>query len=215
LAPEVQLVHVASVYALSAGTPGVEPVDVIDAIGDGDEDFLDMVLEGWWRAGGRTVFAARAEDLTSVIDAAMRGEVTWGNEARDRLGLSYERLRDPIDVVLLRYRVNEVPRAEGLRERRPIVAPTAIDSGLREAFCPVGQVATEGRCVDLAARLESPVREVLHPRPLLSARHVLGHGQITSTIAGMFDARACHLEWIRDEMGPKDFAMETDADLAA
>jgi hypothetical protein len=206
------------VYQLSAATPGVESDDVIEAVQDHDEDYLDMLLDGWWRRStGRTIFAARADDLTATVDAALRGEVTWGDDVRDRLGLSYERLRDPIDLVLLRYRVSEVPRAEGLREKRPIVAPTAIDSRLFEAFCPVAQVDVEGRCVDLAARVDAPVREVLHPRPMLFARHVIGHGQVTKRPGDhdLSEARAYHLEWVRDQLGPQDFADETDADLAA
>jgi hypothetical protein len=216
LAPDVKLIHVTSAYSLLSSTPGLEFQDLVDAIDGRDDELLEIVLDGWWRQPPRTIFAALAEDLSEVVTAARNGSPTWAENARDWLGLvHYEPLGRPVNVALLQYRVADVPRAEGLREQRPILAPVAIDSGLNEAFCPHCNQDVEGRCVDLAARCETPVREVIHPRPLLKAQHIFAVGQITARAEGLPDARWAHLEWIREHFARPDFAALTDGDLAA
>lgn len=216
LSHDVRLVHVTSAYSLSASTAGTTSADVVDAIADRDDLFLESILEAWWRRGGRTIYAAFESDILDVVAAARGRDPSWANSARDRLGLAHlDPLRDPIDVVLLAYRVKEVPRAEGMRDRRPLAAPVAIDGGLNAAFCPMPGLRTPGRCVDLAARLEAPVREVIHPRPLLRPEHIVASGRITSPVTDLPDARWAHLEWIRAEAGAADYGSDTDGDLAA
>jgi hypothetical protein len=215
LAPEVKLIHVAPAYSLLSPTPGLAFQDLVDAIDDHDDELLEILLDGWWRQPPRTIFAALAEDVSEMVTAALGGSPTWAEDARDWLGLGhYDPLGRPLNVALLQYRVADVPRAEGLREQRPILAPMAIDSGLNEAFCPHCIEDVAGRCVDLSARCETPVREVIHPRPLLKPPHILAIGQIATHVGGLPDARWAHLEWIREYFARPDFASDTDGDLA-
>lgn len=215
LANDEFLVHVASAYALSASSVGLAPDMVADAVRENETELLDDILGSWWRGGGRTIFAAVSSDVADLVTAARTGDLGWADALRDRLGLvHYDPLGAPIDVVMLRYRVNDVPRAEGLRTRRPILAPSALDSSLNPAFCPLPDATQEGRVVDLSGQLD-PVREVIHPRPLLSSESIVACGQIAEPVPDLVFARWIHLEWIRDSVGPDDFAAETDADLVA
>jgi hypothetical protein len=215
LGDEEYLVHVASAYSLSADSIGVTPEAVLAAARANDRELLDDILDNWWRRGSRSVFAALSDDVAHLVVAAETGTSGWADALSHRLGLAhYDPLSAPIDVVLLRYRVNDVPRVEGLREQRPIVAPTALDSSLNPAFCPFPAPDCEGRVVDLAGNLE-PVREVIHPRPLLTAQNVVACGQITRSVPDLVFARWVHIEWIRERVRSPDFASETDSDLAA
>ena len=214
LASDEFLVHIASAYSLSAPSIGVTPEAVVAAVLDNDDDVLDDILENWWRGTSRTLFAALSDDVPDLVAAARQADPGWGDAMRDRLGLvHYDPLGAPIDVVLLRYRVSDVPRAEGLRAHRPIVAPSALDTSLNPVFCPFPSEDDEGRAVDLSGQLD-PVREVIHPRPLLSAANIVACGQIARAVPDLVFARWIHIEWIRQDVGPEDFASETDADLA-
>jgi hypothetical protein len=217
LAPDTGLVHVASLYGIYRATRGISSTDVLDAISDQDDDFIDLVLDNWWHQARRSVFAALASDIEQVLERARSGNPGWPDEMRDRMGLVHH---DPlsshdISIVVFRYRVADVPRAEGLGTDRPVVAPSAIDSNLNQAFCPVAQAGMPGRCVDLRARADPPIREVLHPCPRFRPDHILAVGDITLPVPDLVDARWTHLEILRSSIGPTDFGSPVDDDLAS
>jgi hypothetical protein len=217
LAPDVRLVHVASAFAIASGTRGVSPQDLLDAVVDGDGDFVDAVLENWWRGrASRVIFAALADDVAPALRAVERGDKGWAEKLRNLLGLvHHDPLRDPIAVMLFRYTVAEIPRAEGLREKRPVVAPMALDSGLGQAFYPTSSADVPGRAVDLAAGVSAPVREVLHPCPPFRAQHVVAIGEIAAAVPDLAAARWAHRELVRDAIGPANFAAGIDDDLGS
>lgn len=217
LAADVRLVHVASLRSIAAATRSVDAADIIDAVEDGDEDFLDAVLDTWWRrSASRSIFAALAADVNPVLRAVENGDPAWAGTLRDLLGLvHHDPLVAPIWVMLFRYTVSEVPRAEGLRGKRPLVAPTALDSGLGEAFYPGPRADLPGRAVDLSGRLGEPVREVLHPCPRFSARHVVAAGDITTEVPDLVEARWAHRELVRGLIGSATFGAGVDDDLVA
>lgn len=213
--PDVSLVHVASAFSVARDTPSLGEAELLDALEEKDEDVLDYALDNWWKGrASRCVFGAFAADLRPLISAAANGDGNWANETRDRLGLvHHDPLSGPINVLLFEFRASLIPRVEGLRQVRPIVAPAAIDSGLNPAYCPVAPYDQPGRCVDLEARLENPVREVIHPCPRFSHRELVASGAITSGVPDLAQARAAHLAMIQELVGPTDYANGIDDDL--
>ncbi len=217
IAGDVSLVHVASLRSIASATRGIDAADIVDAVEDGDEGFLDPVLDAWWRrSASRSTFAALAADVRPALRAAENGDPDWADALRNLLGLVHHNpLVNPISVMLFRYRVAEVPRVEGLRDKRPLVAPTALDSGLGEAFYPGPRADLPGRAVDLGARIDDPVREVLHPCPQFGARHVVAVGEIATAVPDLVQARWAHRELVRALVGPADFGAGVDDDLDA
>ncbi len=157
-----------------------------------------------------------AEHASLLGDAPEAAGGAWADRLRDRLGLAHldPTQRGPIHIMVFRYPVTRVPTRLRLRGRRPLATPTVLDSRWSKAFCPAPPDHHCGRVVDLAAELNEPASEVVHPHFDLDVKDLFRVGQVTKEVPGdLWEARQAHLLWLREQTGHPYFAADTDPEL--
>ena len=140
----------------------------------------------------------------------------WADRLRDRLGLAHldPAQRGPVHILVFRYPVTRVPTRLRLKGRRPLATPTVLDSRWSRAFCPAPRGVPCGRAVDLAAELNEPASEVVHPHFDLEVRELFRVGKIAREVPeDLWEARRAHLLWLREQTGHPDYAVDTDPEL--
>lgn len=171
----------------------------------------DRVLREWPR-DLRPCFAAPTAEFEGRLDWS---DASWPDRMRDALGLLLDpdEWGGPIDVVLYRYRVAELPQASG--GGFALLGPCVLDGQLSNAFCPAPHAAGfAGRAVSFGTESDRPVREIVHAPISLVAAHLASVGTITEPIqVPLAPARRAHLGWLRGLDGADQFADSTDADL--
>lgn len=175
-------------------------------------DHVDAVMRSWTR-DLRPWFAAPRTDVEEHLASS---NPSWADDLRDALGLLHYDPDDwtmPIDIVVYRYSVAELPRiaSGGIA----VAAPSVLDGRPSYAFCPSPTTEGEkGRAVSLAPPLDAPVREVIHAPFQLRAAHIWRIGRIVTTPSvPLASCRRSHLEWLRGLAASMHYAGETDADL--
>lgn len=93
----------------------------------------------------------------------------WANRIRNRFGLSHVPLPAPVEVVLFRYRVWDLPFAAGSSVGRMLTVPSLLDGWLSSHFCPAPKHASPSSAIDDAGRAvnfdgfgDAPNREYVH-----------------------------------------------------
>lgn len=194
-----ELKRLAEAYLGSAGQSGEHEL----------RDFL-----GRWarRAQIRPTFAAFYADLEIVLESGHG----WEDRLRDAVGLIHldpGRRGEPIDVLIFRYPIREVPKLRRLEARqRPLAAPTVLDGRFSVAFCPSPRDSACGHVVDLSGGTSEPRREVVHPTLDWEPGHLWRMGSIRTPVnhGQLPMARALHLIALRELSGRADYAMATD-----
>ncbi|HZF13393.1 MAG TPA: hypothetical protein VFE33_31765 [Thermoanaerobaculia bacterium] len=166
------------------------------------------------------VFATLFDGIQEIFAPSPENDAQdWADTLRDRLGMMHlnpgERMA-PIDVIVFRYPVSDVPRLKGLaRGTKPLVPPSVLDSRHSVAFCPAPRGSLTGHTIDLSRQGRDPRREVLHPAFDFQAKHVFRFGTIRRPIdpAVLPEARGLHLLSVRDASGRDDYARGTDGDI--
>jgi hypothetical protein len=159
----------------------------------------------------RPVFAAFFEDVKDDLASS-----DWADRLRDRMGLTHFNPMPaaPVPVVLLSYKVKDVPPFSDGRDERPLAVPSVLDSRFFPAFCPAPGAEEQGQLVDLAASFDEPVHEVLHGWIRLRAEHVHRVGQVESAVPDdLAKARGTHFHYLQQSCGPADYGRETDQDI--
>ncbi len=176
---------------------------------------LEGVLGTWNGVSDlRPAYASFYAEHESLLGDASEG--AWADRLRDRLGLAHldPAQRGPIHILVFRYPVTRVPTRLRLRGRRPLATPTVLDSRWSTAFCPAPSNHHCGRVVDLAAELNEPASEVVHPHFDLEVKDLFRVGRVTKGVPeDLWEARQAHLLWLREQTGHPDFAADTDPEL--
>ncbi len=183
---------------------------------DGDREPLDGILYLRGRQRGRwpvfATFWADVSDLLPVDVAAAPAD--WASRLRDRLGLTRVGSDSVVHQVLVEaYEVAIVPCIRKRPGTRALTIPTVLDGAHYDAFCPAPRGESCGCVVDLAASLEQPKREVLHPPVDTSRQASLRVGYVTSAPPPLRPAREAHLMYVRVAMGVPTYGQDTDGDL--
>lgn len=182
---------------------------------------FDRLLERWQKALKlRPVYAAYWEDMADLFgDAPDQDQPDWADQMRDRLGLAHldPDARGPIDVLVFRYAVEELPPLRQWQNSAPLLPPTVLDGGFSAAFCPAPASCATGHVVHLAGDDRLLRREVLHPAMNYHAKHLWRIGRVRKSfrLDDLPDARAIHLASIRKHCACPDYAKTTDGDLPA
>lgn len=201
--------------------------EVVASNRDGNHDAyhgLADVLDEWARqADSRPVFAGFWECVYDLFGQTPDEDAPdWADDLRDRIGLLHLnpglRAQVSIDVLVFRYQVATVPKLrlpKPHRDSRPLVPPTVIDGPHSAAFCPAPRGELTGYTIDLGQDTPPLRQEVLHPSLAFRPLHVWRVGEIRRSIdeGKLPEARAWHLEVVRDHAGREDYALGTDADL--
>ena len=186
--------------------------------GDPRADAVVERLLRLWPRDTRPTYATLYANVEDVLpEDAANAPAGWANALRNGLGLlHFDPGAGPIDVVVFRYEIRDIPKIRGGRGVRPLHRPTVLDGPLNSAFCPAPADCDTGLTVDLAP---DPSRHVLselaHP-PLrdLLARHVFRLGKVTARVPPDLEfARAWHLASDEITAVRADYGMTTDADL--
>ncbi len=182
-----------------------------------DVRLFDAILSQWATCLQlRPAFAAFWEDLKVHFgETPEQDDPDWADAIRDRLGLLHldppSRRPEGIPVLAFRYKVREIPRRVGMKNSRPLVVPTVLDTCFNVAFCPGPRNQRGGRTVDLSAKLEPPCREVLHPFFPFRAKHLFRFGTVRAPVPEKLeDARFAHILYLRESSTRDDFAVATD-----
>ena len=186
----------------------------------GDVKLLADILDQWnVHADVRPTFAAFLDDFRDILGADDESPPGWPNRLRDALGLVQHdpvSTGRPIEIVVLRYPVSEVPTLRGAgRGAHPLVPPCVLDGRFSAAFCPSPRNGLTGHVADLSANVAEPRREVVHPTVRLRTSHVWRMGTITTPAEKdlLPEARGLHLDLLRNLTSRPDYARGTDADL--
>ncbi len=195
---------------------------LVNGPGSDEARQLGDILESWAEhIELRPVFVAYKADIEDLLGEQSSGDAPeWANALRDRLGLAHlnpaERGNRPINVLVFRYDVREVPRLDRAPgDSRPLAVPTVLDASFSQAFCPPPRRAAAGYTINLAGEALEPTREVLHPTLAYQAKHLWRVGRITSNVDLdlLPTARGLHLAALRDHTSRADYALGTDGDL--
>lgn len=169
----------------------------------------------------RPVYAAYWEDMADLFgEEPGQDRPDWAEQMRDRLGLAHldpgER-GGPIDVLVFRYAIEELPPVRQWRDSAPLMPPTVLDGLFSAAFCPAPANAATGHVVHLAGGDARLRREVLHPAMDYHGKHLWRVGRLEKPVRreDLPTARAIHLASLRDQCGRPDYAETTDGDLLA
>jgi hypothetical protein len=136
---------------------------------------------------------------------------SWPNRLRDRFGLPYLPVPSPLEILLLRYRVRELPTGAWRRGQPLLTVPSLLDGWLCEQFCPVPENETAGRAVNLEAYGDAPNREYLHAPMRHRPEHVYRVGTIDEDPkCDLLKARKVHIEKLRAVTQRADYAIGTD-----
>ena len=128
----------------------------------------------------------------------------WANRLRDRFGLGHldPMGGEPIPVLLLRYRVEDVITHQP-DEPNFAAVPTVLDSKWSPFFCPVPEGWTEGQTLDLTSGTENDYAfncEILHRFIEYKASYVYRVGWITESPGKTSEeARQIHFKYLRDD----------------
>jgi hypothetical protein len=212
----LRIEDLASMERVAGASPGeLKPLAeaYLGSAGQSGEQELRDFLGRWARrAQIRPTFAAFYADLEIVLESGDG----WEDRLRDAVGLidfDPGRRGDPIDVLIFRYPIKEVPRLRSLEaRRRPLAAPAVLDGRFSVAFCPSPRGFACGHVVDLSGGASDPRREVVHPTLHWEPRHLWRMGSIrTPANHGQLPmARALHVIALRELSGRADYAVATD-----
>ncbi len=146
--------HIAALAGVSE--PELERLASVVCSGAGQDSAewkqLDAALLRWQQQlQARPVYAGFLEYFTEFLGATpARDKPGWADELRDLLGLYH--LVAGTRIVVFRYPVQDIPKAKGTPNLRPLSAPTVLDQDHSEAFCPSPSNADCGHAVDLQGR---------------------------------------------------------------
>lgn len=186
---------------------------------------LDSILETWSKqVQARPAFAAFLDDVEEIVGLTLEeAPPSWADDLRDCLGLFHYdpgsrlpgREGEGIEIAVFRYEVGEVPRLRGVKDRRPLAAPTVLDNRPSPAFLPAPRGSLTGHVVDLSGKASNPRREIVHPSLPYRAKHLWRLGRIVRPVdASCLEvARGLHLNLVRIVSGRDDYARGTDGDL--
>ncbi|MCH7539552.1 MAG: hypothetical protein IH999_04010 [Proteobacteria bacterium] len=201
----------------------------VEAFRKGDSaarDWLTRFTETWNTERDKRPLFATTE--LEVEDILQEDDDDWAERLRDRLGLGhYSPLpgRPPIEVIVMRYKVEEV-LADGQGNGDPAI-PTVLDTDLSPYFFPspipdpgAGENPYYGHAVNL-----TPVTsendyaigcELLHPRIDYHPEHIHGVGVIARPVTmSLEQARRFHLPWVRLASERDDFGTTpTEGEMA-
>ena len=181
---------------------------------------LGDILEQWnAHAELRPTYAGFLDDFRDLLGGEEEPPPDWPDRLRDALGLLHHDPRTsggPIEIVVIRYPVSEVPAFRGAGpDAHPLVPPCVLDGRFSAAFCPSPRNGLTGHVADLSANVVEPRREIVHPTVRLRTNHVWRIGTITKPVENDFlpEARGLHLDLLRNHAARPDYALGTDADL--
>jgi hypothetical protein len=193
--------------------------EVLGSPGSAAAQKLNDVLSEWSRnVQVRPSFAAFLDDVIELFgDSPAEDPPNWADDLRDCLGLAHldpSMRKTPLEVMVFRYPISEVPSLRGYRGVRPVVPPTVLDARPSDAFLPAPKGAKTGHVIQLSgdSRLR---REVLHPVLAYEAKHLFRVGTLSRPVdwESLPEARGLHLHLVREFSGRPDYALETDGDL--
>ncbi|HEX8648344.1 MAG TPA: hypothetical protein VF715_15735 [Thermoleophilaceae bacterium] len=180
---------------------------------------IDTVNAGLhlWDSGRASTLAPRWAGLWMEArelfgDDPGQDDPQWANRLRSRLGLSHRPVPVPVEVVLFRYYVRDLPSAAWSGNRRLVTAPSLLDGWLYPYFCPAPPELDTGRAVNLEALGDAPNREYLHAPIQHTAANVFRVGTIDADPpAELSDARRVHLDRVRAVSRRSDYGRGTDS----
>ncbi len=215
---EVLLVRVMTPYRLAEDARVTFAVvfAALEAWERGDDRQLDsLLLRASRQVGALPAFATYWERLKDILpEDEAAAPPSWASDLRNRLGLSHLRPRGGhCPILVFRYEVAAIPRVLGSPGTRSLTVPTVLDARLFAPFCPPPAGSDAGATVDLAARLERPKPEVLHPPLRLRPRDLFRIGDVTVRPPPIEPARQHHLIWLQVDARRPDYATDTDPDL--
>ncbi|SMF96151.1 hypothetical protein SAMN02949497_3536 [Methylomagnum ishizawai] len=183
---------------------------------------FDRTLGLWQKSLAlRPVYATYWEDMSDLFSAdSTLDQSDWADQMRDRLGLAHldpgER-GGPIDVLIFRYAIEELPPIRQWHNCAPLMPPTVLDGAFSTAFCPAPASRETGHVVHLEGDDALLRREVMHPAMDYHAKHLWRIGQVRKPVRleDLPSARAIHLAGIRSKCKCPDYAETTDGDLLA
>lgn len=182
------------------------------------ESVLQRVLKSWNdERDQRPLFATTELEVEDIIST---GTPDWAERLRDQLGLGHYSpvAGRPIDILLMRYTVQEV--LDSLAGEGHPAIPTVLDSGMSPYFFPSpiptpGQAHNPyyGHTVNLAwVEKENDYKfgvELLHPRIEYKPEHFFKMGVIARPFAiSLAQARSFHLPWLRLYSARDDFGLQ-------
>ena len=180
---------------------------------------LGDILEQWnAHADLRPTYAGFLDDFPVLLGGEEESPPDWPDRLRDALGLLHHdpRTSGPIEIVVFKYPVSELPAFRGAGpDARPLVPPCVLDGRFSAAFCPSPRNGLTGHVADLSANVAEPRREIVHPTLRLRTNHVWRIGTITKPVENDFlpEARGLHLDLLRNHVARPYYARGTDADL--
>ena len=185
------------------------------------EDF-NRLLRRWQKSLDlRPVYAAYWEDMADLFgDEPAQDQAGWADQMRDRLGLAHldpGQRGGPIDVLVFRYAIEELPAVRQWQNYAPLLPPTVLDGAFSAAFCPAPADSAAGHVLHLGGDDALLRREVLHPPMDYQAKHLWRIGRVEKPLAlnDLLAARVIHLAALRKHCQRPDYAAATDGGLPA
>lgn len=190
---------------------GIDTNKMIDYLNNYVEykDIVDKFLVEWNDGRDfRPIFAGFWGEVKDIFSESDENEIQnedWPNQLRDRFGLGHldPKNGEPIPVLLLRYRVSDVLKADS-GNIETIAVPTVLDSGWGPFFCPTPQDGwNEGQTLDLSHGNEddySLTCEIIHKFIGYEDSYLYRAGLITKPPGKTCEeARKIHLEFLRND----------------
>jgi hypothetical protein len=208
----LSLIRVVGLFGVATAV-GLSPEDVRHGLEDAA--LRDGIIDRWAiKLPVKPVFATLWQDVRQLVPATGRPPNGWADDLRDRLGLSFHDPDEfgPVEVMVLKYRIAELPTAGSVLSR-PLAIPTELDGPFFPPFCPAPAGVGVGRVVDLGSSLTTPWPEVLHPTFLWRGEHVAQIGTITRPVPSLEAARARHLRLLQALCDRPDYGTLTDSDI--
>jgi hypothetical protein len=209
---KLSLVRIVGLYRVAEAL-GVDEASI--KLGLEDPVLRDGIIERWVaKLHVEPVFATFWQDVKDLVPKSGTPPPEWADDLRDRLGLSFldPDAYGPIRIMVLRYRVADVPVAGNVLAR-PLTVPTELDGLFFPAFCPAPDGTGIGRIVDLGRTLTTPWPELLHPTCHWRGEHVAQLGVVSRSVPSVAVARGRHLKLLQKIMRQANYGIATDADL--
>lgn len=208
----LSLVRVVGLFAVAEAL-GIEEASVRSGLED--PGLRDGIIDRWsLKIPVAPVFATLWQDVKALVPKVGEPPAEWADDLRDRLGLSqYDPDKwGPIQVMVLRYSVVDVPTTDSALSR-PLVVPTELDGPFFPPFCPAPAGTGIGRVVDLGQTLTRPWPELLHPTFRWRGEHVAQLGVIERPLPSVGAARGRHLKLLQAVSERDDYGVATDGDM--